>query len=374
MTGRPPRIYLDHNATSPLRPEARAALLEGLSLVGNASSVHAHGREARRRLEEARARIAGRLGIAPERLVFTSGGTEADNLALHQVDGPVLVSAVEHPAVLDARPDAVRIPVGADGLVDLAALTELLDRHRPRLVAVMLANNETGAIQPVAEVARLAHARGALVHVDAVQAFGRLPVRPDDIGADTLAISAHKLGGPVGIGALIVAEGLELRPLLRGGGQERRRRAGTEAVALALAFAAAAEAADEEENRAVGLLRDRMEVELERRLPGLRILAREAPRLPNTSCLAVPGIDAATQLVRLDLAGVSVGAGSACSSGRIGRSHVLDAMGLPPAVAGAAIRVSLGWTTREAEIERFVEAWTGIVGELARPSGLVDAR
>lgn len=367
------RVYLDHNATSPLLPEARAAILEALAAPGNPSSVHADGRAARRRLEHAREQIATTLGVGPEQLVFTSGGTEADNLALLQVDGPVLVSAIEHPAVLEVRPDAVRIPVNADGIVDLAALDALLEERRPALVAVMLANNETGVIQPVAEVARLAHAHGALVHVDAVQALGKLAFRFDQLGADMLAISAHKLGGPVGIGALVLGADLELRPLLRGGGQERGLRPGTGNVAAAAGFAAALACWDEGERQRLAALREQLERELLARVPEARILAAGAPRLPNTSCIALPGVAATTQLIRLDLEGISVSAGSACSAGRIGRSHVLAAMGVEPAVAASAIRVSLGWSSCEADIERFVVAWTELARQLTRAPALVSA-
>lgn len=372
MPGRGPRVYLDHNATSPLRPEAREAVLETLACGGNPSSVHADGRAARKRLEDARERIARRLGVAPARIVFTSGGTEADNLALHQVEGPVLVSAIEHPAVLEARPDALRIPVTPEGVVDLAALGTLLQEHRPQLVAVMLANNETGAIQPVAEVARLVHAAGALLHVDAVQAPGRIPLAPDGLGADLLALSAHKIGGPVGIGALVVRDGLELRPLLRGGGQERRRRSGTENVAGACGMAAALDAASDEEALRIRKLRDEMEAALEREVPDVQILARSVPRLPNTSCIALPGVDATTQLVRLDLDGISVSAGSACSSGKIGRSHVLAAMGVPPGIARGAIRVSLGWSTTADDILRFVRAYTAMARALLPRAALAS--
>jgi len=372
MPGRRPRVYLDHNATSPLRPEAREAVLEALACGGNPSSVHADGRAARRRLEDARERIARRLGVAPARIVFTSGGTEADNLALHQAEGPVLVSAIEHPAVLEARPDALRIPVTPEGVVDLAALETLLQEHRPQLVAVMLANNETGAIQPVAEVARLVHARGALLFVDAVQAPGRIPFAPDALGADLLALSAHKIGGPAGIGALVVRDGLELRPLLRGGGQERRRRSGTENLAGAMGMAAALDAVCDEEALRIRKLRDEMEEALEREVPEVRILGRSVPRLPNTSCIALPGVDATTQLVRLDLDGISVSAGSACSSGKIGRSHVLAAMGLPPGIARGAIRVSLGWSTTADDIVRFVRAFTAMARALLPRTALAS--
>ena len=358
-------VYLDYNATAPLRPEARAALLEACGEVGNPSSIHAFGRRARRRLEDAREAICARLGVAPARLVFTSGGTEANHLALAQArGGPVVVSAIEHPSVLEAVPDAHRAPVTSTGEVDLDALARLLAAHRPALVSIMLANNETGVVQPLAEVAELCRRSGVLLHVDAVQGPGRCPLGPALEGAHFVSLSAHKIGGPVGIGALLVPDPFTLVPLLRGGGQERRRRAGTENVPGACGFAAAFQALSEAETARLSTLRDRLERELEARVPEVRIIGREAPRLANTSCIALPGVPAELQVVRLDLEGFAVSAGSACSSGKVARSHVLEAMGLPPEIAGCAIRVSLGWRTTAAEIDAFVEAWARTVPAL----------
>jgi len=259
--------------------------------------------------------------------------------------------------VLQAVPKAARIPVDGAGVVDLPALDALLaSDKRPAIVSVMLANNETGAIQPVAEIARIAHAHGALFHCDAVQAAGKIAVSLAEIGADFLTLSAHKIGGPAGVGALVIAGGAEILPVLRGGGQERNRRAGTENLAGIAGFAAAAIAADPDEYERVGELRDRLETAL----PAAGAIGATVPRLPNTSAVAMPGVAAETQIVGLDLDGVMVSAGAACSSGKVGPSHVLAAMGVAPDIANATIRVSLGWLTTEADIAHFVDAWTAL--------------
>lgn len=349
------RVYLDYNATAPVRPEALAAMTAALALPGNPSSVHGFGRAARRVREEARAALAESLGVAPDRVVFTSGGTEANHLALLGFAGPRLVSAIEHPSILDADPAAVRAPVDPSGRLDLEAFADLLERSRPAMVSLMLANNETGVVQPVAEAARLAHAHGALLHGDAVQAFGKLPFTLADLGADLVSLGAHKWGGPPGIGALVLREGLDPQPLQRGGGQEHRRRAGTENLPGIAGFAAAL-AAPTDWNR-VRALRDRLEAGVRAGQPDARIVGAKAPRLPNTSCILLPGCPAETQLIALDLAGIAVSSGAACSSGKVGPSHVLAAMGLAPELARCAIRVSLGWATTEAEIDLFLAAY-----------------
>jgi cysteine desulfurase len=351
--------YLDWNATAPLRAEAATAMADALALCGNPSSVHRWGRAARRRVEDARDAVAALVGASPDGIVFTGGGTEANHLALLGSDrARVLVSAVEHSSLLQAAPEAERIPVGSDGLVDLAALRVLLAADaRPALVSVMLANNETGVVQPVREVAAIAHAHGALFHCDAVQAAGKIPVAVAEIGADLLTLSAHKIGGPAGIGALIVGGGVDLTPLLRGGGQERNRRAGTENLVGIAGFAAAAEAGAVFEYDNVRKLRDGLEAAL---APDAVVIGAGAPRLPNTSAIAMPGVPAETQIIALDLDGVMVSAGAACSSGKVGPSHVLAAMGLPAEIADATIRVSLGWSTTEADIAHFIDAWTAL--------------
>ena len=352
--------YLDHNATTPLRPEAAAAMAEAQAMTGNPSSVHRFGRHARRKIEVAREAVAALAGARPEGVIFTSGGTEANNLALAGSGRKrILVSAGEHDSVLDAVPGAVRIPLTGEGLVEPAALDARLgESDAPALVSVMLANNETGAIQPVAELARVARAHGALVHCDAVQAGGKLPLDLAALGVDLISLSAHKLGGPQGVGALVLAADLELAPSQRGGGQERGRRAGTENLPGIAGFGAAARAALAGLDKAAALAqpRDELERRLRQLAPEIRIFAAAAPRLANTCCFAAPGLAAETQVVALDLAGVAVSAGSACSSGKVAPSHVLAAMGAG-AAAAAAVRVSLGWTSEAADIEHFLAAW-----------------
>ncbi len=358
--------YLDHNATTPLRPEVVRAMAECLVQTGNPSSVHAHGRAGRRRVEEARAQVAALVGACAEDVVFTSGGSEANALALRGCNRPrVLVSAIEHDSVLKAAA-AEHIPVDGEGIVDLGALDALLGGDtRPAVVSVMLANNETGAVQPVAAAAAIARARGALVHCDASQAAGKLPLAMAELGVDLLTLSAHKLGGPQGVGALVVGSDVALVPQLTGGGQERGRRAGTENVAGIVGFGVAAE-------RAIsGLvwlatLRDELERRAKSLVPECRVMGEAAPRLPNTSCLSLPGMASDIQVMALDLAGVAVSAGAACSSGKVHGSHVLAAMKVPAAHAGSAIRVSLGWNSTAADIERFLAAWGELAARAAR--------
>ncbi|HIJ63247.1 MAG TPA: cysteine desulfurase [Rhodospirillaceae bacterium] len=361
-------VYLDHNATAPVRPEVARAVVEALGVLGNPSSVHGFGRAARRLVEDSRELIAGWLGARPAGVIFTSGGSEANTLAmLGRVGRRRLVSAVEHPSLRDVGATEA-VPVDGDGVLDLARLDSLLagDR-RPALVAVMLANNETGVIQPVAEAARIAHAHGALLHCDAVQAAGRMAVDLGRLGADSLSVSAHKLGGPTGIGALVLADPEEaLEPLLKGGGQERRRRAGTENVCGIAGFAAAVEASCGAPGLAASLAvwRDGMEAALRAACPSLVVFGAAVERLTNTSCLAVPGLTARTAVMALDLAGVAVSAGAACSSGSVAPSHVLEAMGAGP-LAQAAIRISLGWSSRKSDIDAFVDAFLALPGVAA---------
>ena len=356
--------YLDWNATAPLRPEAAAAMSAALARCGNPSSVHRWGRAARQAVEHARSAVAALLDAPPEGVVFVSGGTEANHLALLGAGRDrVLVSAVEHDSVLRAVPEAERIPVDREGIVVPEALDRLLAADpRPALVSVMLANNETGVVQPVAEIAAIAHANGALFHCDAVQAAGRIALDASAIGADLVTLSAHKLGGPPGVGALVVTGELELTPLLRGGGQERRRRAGTENLVGIAGFAAAAIAAREEiaVYDRVRALRNALEADVAEAASEAVVLGAAAPRLPNTSAIAMPGVTAETQVIALDLDGVMVSAGAACSSGKVGPSHVLEAMGVGPDLAGSTIRVSLGSTSSEADIAHFLRAWTAL--------------
>ncbi|MEX0808695.1 MAG: cysteine desulfurase family protein [Dongiaceae bacterium] len=361
--------YLDYNATVPLRPQARAALIASLDSVGNASSIHRFGRLARRTIEDAREQLAALLNVMPRQIVFTAGATEANNGALRASGRRrILAGATEHPSVLAAAqvlaPAIETVPVDEAGIVDRAHLTAMLAANdEPALVSIMAANNETGTIQPVADAAAIAHRAGALLHCDAVQAAGRIPLDFQALNADLMSVSSHKLGGPTGIGALVVRDGLALEPLLRGGGQELGRRAGTENVAAIAGFGAAAAAADAErasEQRRVGDLRNRLEHEIRSIAPAVRIFGTNAERLANTSCFALPGLASDVQVIALDLAGIAVSAGAACSSGKIARSHVLGAMGVEPDVANAAIRVSLGWQSTDADVDRFLDAWRAL--------------
>lgn len=366
-------VYLDYNATAPVRPEAAAAISESLTLPGNPSSVHRFGRLARKRVEDAREQVAALVGAAAADIVFTGSGTEANALALAGAGRKrLLVSAIEHDSVLAnaaARdPDTERIPVTRDGVVDLEALERLLAGNgRETLVSIMLANNETGIIQPVAEAARRAHAAGALIHCDAIQAAGKIAIDIGELGVDLLSLSAHKLGGPEGVGALYVSERLALKAQSLGGGQERGRRAGTENVPGIAGFGAAAAAARRDLAKYAQLveLRDRLEAAVLARLNRARIAGSATPRLPNTSCIVLPGLPSETQVMALDLAGVAVSAGSACSSGKVRPSHVLAAMGASAEDASSAIRVSLGWASEPGDVERFVEAWSALTARRA---------
>ena len=355
--------YLDANATEILRPEARVAALAALELGGNPASVHAAGRAARRLLEESRESIAARFGCLPADLVFTSGGTEADALAVHALGAGrrLIIGATEHDAVRAAARGAAVLAVDGQGVADPEALQALLDGGGPALVCLMLANNETGTLQPVAEAARLCRQAGAKLHVDAVQAAGRIGVDFAALGADSMALSSHKLGGPPGAGALLLAPSVSaaLAPLIAGGGQERGRRGGTPPLPAIAGFAAAALAAQGGE--ALAPLRDA--VEQGAAASGAVPLGAAAPRLPNTTCLALPGVRAETQVIALDLAGMQVSAGAACSSGKVARSHVLDAMGCG-ALAGEAIRVSLPWCATPADVDAFLRAYRAMAERL----------
>jgi cysteine desulfurase len=356
MEPRPAVIYLDANATEPLRPQARQAVLAALELVGNPSSVHGPGRAARKLLEEARTLISGRFGARPADLVFTSGGTEANDLAIAGLSKgrQVIYGATEHDAVraICGSLNGIALPVLRSGQADLAALSALLVRTGPALVCLMLANNETGVLHPIAEAAALCRAHGALLHVDAVQAAGRIAFSMQSLAAESVALSGHKLGGPKGAGALILAPNITLAARIAGGGQEQGRRGGTPALPAIAGFAAALESGGD--TTQLSLLRDRAE---QAAIAAGAIVCGAGDRLPNTFCMAWPGRRADTQVIALDLAGIAVSAGSACSSGKVARSHVLDAMGLDD-LAGCAIRVSLPWNVTSRDIDRFIEVIT----------------
>lgn len=364
------RSYLDHNATSPLRPQARAAMLAALEVAGNPSSIHAEGRAARALIETARGEVAALVGVRAEDVVFTSGGTEAINTVVGSSFDAIVLSGIEHDSVREAARATggriVELAVNAEGVIEPGQLDRALDVATgcgEILVSLQLANNETGVIQQVPALAVRSKARGAVVFADAVQAAGKMPISFAELGVDAIAISAHKLGGPKGVGAVVTTPALRLAPLLRGGGQERRRRAGTENVAGIAGFGAAAKAARETLEDAARLagLRGQLEREILAVMPEATIAGAATARLPNTSCIVVPGASAETQVIRFDLAGIAVSSGSACSSGKVGKSHVLQAMGLGD-LAGSAIRVSLGWNTIEAEVAHFVAAFAMIYG------------
>ncbi len=339
------RIYLDWNATAPLAPAAQAAMADAMAVLGNPSSVHGEGRAARRLVEEARARVAAFAGALPEQIVFTSGGTEANALALAGREW--LAGGTEHVSVLD-HAAGPRLPVDAGGRIAPEAIPP------GAAVALMAANNETGALHPLAEIAGRVRDMGGAWHCDAVQAAGRLDLAA--IEADSLALSAHKLGGPAGIGALVLKTGRAVTPLISGA-QERRRRGGTENVIGIAGFGAVAEALAD-----MSALRDRLEAGLE----GAVIYGRGGPRLGNTSCIGMPGAPNDTQVMAFDLEGFAVSAGAACSSGKVGASHVLQAMGVDDRAAGEAIRISLGPGVTAADIDAFAAAWNRLAARLRR--------
>jgi len=378
------RSYLDHNATSPLRPGVAQAMARAQELPGNPSSVHAEGRAARAAVERAREEVAALVGARAQDVIFTSGGTEAANTVLspatRRLDGTacavLLAGATEHACVLEGHrfpPEAVaRIPVDRDGIVDLGWFEDRLDGvGGPALASMQAANNETGVIQPVAEAAVLVHARGGILHSDAVQAAGKIPIDIKTFGADVITLSAHKLGGPKGVGAIVLAaDAVDIGDrLIRGGGQERRYRAGTENVAGIAGFGVAAALAGievREGSATARVLRDAAETRLRQVAPDVVIFGSGVERLPNTLAFAIPGLRAETALILFDLEGVAVSSGSACSSGKVKRSHVLEAMGVEPALAEGAIRVSFGWNSTESDVNRLVAACERLVETLYR--------
>lgn len=377
----PDRVYLDWNATTPLREEARQAMAAAWDLAGNPSSVHTEGRRARRLVEDARGAVASAVGARAQDVVFTSGGTEANAQALvpglYRAGGQparrLLRSAIEHPSVLAGGrfpADAVAsIEVDRSGVVKLDHLRALVSDGPPALVSVMLANNETGAIQPIREIAGITHQAGGLLHVDAIQALGKIPIDINSLGADLLTLSAHKVGGPKGVGALVGAGDVQgLEPLLRGGGQELGRRAGTENVAGIAAFGAAtvaAMAALQDDSGRVGLLRQRLEEGL-LQTSEMIVFSSDVPRLPNTTLFTVHGVSAETAVIGFDLGGIAVSSGSACSSGKVQPSHVLAAMGVPPDHAKGAVRLSLGWSTSQTDIDFALQTWRKLADALLK--------
>jgi cysteine desulfurase len=381
MSGRE-RSYLDYNATAPMRPEVVEAVARAAELVGNPSSIHTEGRAARAAVEAARASVARLVGGDPSHVIFTSGGTEAANAVLSpglrrrgEREGPMrlLAGAGEHPCVLHGHRFGLAsletIPLDGDGVVDLDWLDRRLRQARDErlLVSIQTANNETGVLQPVAEAARLVREHGGLSHTDSVQAAGKIALDLTALGADVLTFSAHKLGGPKGVGAIVLAsDHLDLGDrLIRGGGQERGRRAGTENVAGIVGFGAAAEIACEQlERERLRRLRDACEAALRRIAPSAIVFGAGAARLPNTLAFTIPGVRAETALILFDLEGVALSSGSACSSGKVKLSHVLEAMAVPRPLAEGAMRVSLGWNSSEADVKNFAAACEKLVAAL----------
>lgn len=369
------RVYLDYNATAPLRSEAKVAMIAALECTGNPSSVHAEGRRARGIIEAAREKVAALVGAKPSEVVFTSGASEANAWALAQPADTIFYAGIEHDSVLAAiRHGAARrieMPASRDGIVHIEEVARhwltRTDLGKRAWVVLQMANNETGAIQPVAEMAEFAREHGFMMHTDAVQAAGRLAIDFASVPVTTMAISAHKIGGPKGVGALVIRDHVDLEPFIRGGGQERRRRAGTENVAAIAGFGAAAEAAMAElpSISRIAALRDEFEARLNVAVPGIQIMAHCADRLANTSCFVIPGKTAESLLIKLDLAGIAISSGAACSSGKVGASHVLAAMGYEPVVASNAIRVSLGHQTKQTDIDALLAALKKIVGQTA---------
>ena len=365
------RIYLDYNATCPIFPETIAAVSDAMAHVGNASSIHADGRAARKIVEDAREQVAKLANVRAAQIIFNSGATEGNNTILSGfTDKLVLVSPVEHPSILEATPKTTEfLPLKNDGTIDLDKFEVVMETSPPALVCVQLVNSETGIIQPVADIARIAKAKGALVLCDAVQAAGRIAIDFKALGVDYLTLSAHKFGGPQGVGALVFREGLQMPKFMRGGGQEKRQRAGTENVAAIAGFAAASVRAlanlDAYQSRCK-TFQTKLESALKMCANDLIIVGENAPRVANTSDVILPGASAETQLMAMDLEGVAVSSGSACSSGTFKPSHVLAAMGFNADEAKSALRFSTGWATTDADIDDAVAAYQRVVSRLRK--------
>ena len=366
-------IYLDYNATTPVLPEVCSAVAACLPMFGNPSSIHQRGREARALVETARDSVAELTGVSAQGVVFTSGGTEANGLALQGLMASgrcksILASAVEHPSVLAYVADEDRIPVDSNGQIELSALDEALHRREgPVLVSVMFANNETGVIQPISAVVDLARSYDALIHCDAVQAPGKVEINIPNLGVDAVSVSAHKFGGLKGAGALVFNDDLALSARIAGGGQERGRRAGTENVLGIVGFGMAAKCytGETDEIQRIKSLRDQLELKIREGVAGVIILGSDVERLGNTTCALVPGISSEHQLMKLDLANIAVSSGSACSSGKVAPSHVLQAMNISNDDAKCAIRISLGRNNTEADVDRFLEVWLRSVDKIS---------
>ena len=348
-------VYLDHNATSLLRTSVAQSMIDAINLHGNPSSIHSFGRRVRSYVDQARQQVANLVGATPSQIIFTSGGTEANNFALNDTRfHDMFVSSVEHPSILAAANNASLIPVNSDGIVSLDKLSELLSvAPSNSIVSVMFANNETGVIQPISDIAKIAKSKGCFVHTDAIQAAGKCTINFNALNIDCMSISAHKFGGPTGVGALIVKEDSNLKPLLAGGGQEGRQRAGTENITGIVGFGAAAEAASRglEEFQQLAKLRSELELQIQAVGPAI-FYGSGAERLVNTSLFGFPGISSETLVMAMDLEGIAVSSGSACSSGNVIDSHVLSAMG----IQGNGVRVSFGWPSGKKDVTAFIGA------------------
>ncbi len=357
------RVYFDYNATAPALPEVVQSVSKALSISANSSSIHSYGRRARSQIDDARESIAELVGAAPSEIVFTSGGTESNNLAIRGVDATmVLASAVEHVSILSGGDNVIQVSVDSNGIVEIDALRDFLAQApKSTLVTVMYVNNETGVIQPIREISEIVHEYGALIHCDAVQAVGKIPCKMAELGVDFMSISGHKLGAPQGIGALVIREGLTLDAIIRGGGQETSVRSGTENFSGIIGFGVAAKSATGAliEYNDLYKLREYLENKLKMILP-VRVFGQDVARIPNTSCFTMPGVSAEIQVMRLDLKGIAVSSGAACSSGKVETSHVLRAMGVSEIEASTAIRVSMGRESNKNEIDYFVDVWAEI--------------
>ena len=361
-------VYLDYNATGVVRPEVADALTAYFSECGNPSSVHQFGRNARAMVDHAREQVAVLVNVKPAWVVFTSGGTEANNQAIRNLGAKtVLISSIEHDSTIGAAyasgANIHEIPVTNEGVVDLVALEKLLaGASKPVLVSVMLANNETGVIQPVKDIAALAHKYEAFMHTDAIQAAGKLPVDFADLDVDLMSLSAHKMNGLSGVGALVFKPTVRIGPLIMGGGQEFGWRSGTENVPGIVAFGCVAEIAQRElkKDNKIKELRDYFETQITTFCKAAKVVGKPVERLQNTSCISMPGVSSETQVMALDLDGFCISAGSACSSGKVRTSHVLSAMGFESEISDTAIRVSLGWQTTKEDVEAFSDAWKGL--------------
>jgi len=362
------KIYLDYNATAPIRPEVLELTTKVMAEVGNASSVHGYGRAARKYVEDARAQVAKMCGVEPDQVIFTSGATEATNTMLSGYkDKKTLISSIEHPAVKDSLPSAIYISATKNGLIDLDNYKEKLEKEKPALVSVVLVNSETGVIQPIKEMATMAHQHGALFHTEVVQAAGRINISMDDLGVDAMSLSAHKFSGPQGVGALVVRKGLDAPKFMRGGGQEKNCRGGTHNTAGIAGMGLAAEIAHKEMDdfqKRIQTLRDDLETKIKAVTSKAVIYGEKVPRVCNTTNIGLPGCEAQTQLMALDIDGIAVSSGSACSSGTFKPSDLLMAMGVTAADAKCSLRLSLGWNTTAADIDGFISSWKKIVKKL----------